>query len=66
MTELTMQKIVDCLQEAVDLEMERKAKLGYNAVVVDSKGRPKVVSAKSLVRKRRAEKALAEKQKQSR
>ena len=44
------------MQEAVDAEMERKAKLGYNAVVADKNGRPKIVSAKYLVRKRRAQK----------
>ena len=44
------------LQEAVDAEMERKAKLGYNAVVADKNCRPKIVSAKYLVRKRRAQK----------
>ena len=43
------------MQEAVDQEMERKAKLGYKAVVSDSKGRMRIVSAKYLVRKRRAE-----------
>ena len=47
-----MQKIIACMQEAVDAEMERKAKLGYNAVVADKNGRPKIVSAKYLVRKR--------------
>ena len=51
-----MQKIIACMQEAVDAEMERKAKLGYNAVVADKNGRPKIVSAKYLVRKRRAQK----------
>ena len=28
-----MQKIIVCMQEAVDAEMERKAKLGYKAVI---------------------------------
>ena len=51
-----MQKIITCMQEAVDAEMERKAKLGYKAVVADKHGRPKLVSAKYLVRKRRAQK----------
>ena len=51
-----MQKIIACMQEAVDAEMERKAKLGYNAVVADKNGRPKIVSAKYLVRKRRTQK----------
>ena len=50
-----MKKAVEAMQEAVDEEMERKAKLGYKAVIADKHGRPKVVSAKYLVRKRRAE-----------
>ena len=50
-----MRKIIECMQEAVDAEMERKAKLGYKAVIADKHGRPKAVSAKYLVRKRRAE-----------
>jgi len=52
-------KALEALQEAVDEELERKAKLGYKAVVADKHGRPKVVSAKYLVRKRRAERAAA-------
>ncbi len=51
-----MQKIIACMQEAVDAEMERKAKLGYKAVIADKNDRPKIVSAKYLVRKRRAQK----------
>ena len=51
-----MRQIIECMQEAVDEEMERKAKLGYNAVIADKNGRPKIVSAKYLVRKRRAKK----------
>lgn len=43
------------LQLAVDQEMERMAKFGYKAVVADKHGRPKLVSARYLVRKRRAE-----------
>jgi len=50
-----MRKAVEAMQEAVDEEMERKAKLGYKAVIADRHGRPKVVSARYLVRKRRAE-----------
>ena len=50
-----MRKAVEAMQEAVDEELERKAKLGYKAVIADRNGRPKVVSAKYLVRKRRAE-----------
>ena len=50
-----MRMAVEAMQEAVDKEMERKAKLGYKAVIADKHGRPKVVSARYLVRKRRAE-----------
>ncbi len=46
---------INVMQAAVDQEMERKAKLGYKAVVSCSKGRMRPVSAKCLVRKRRAE-----------
>ena len=49
-----MKKAVAALQAAVDEEMERKAKLGYKAVIGDKYGKPKLVSAKYLVRKRRA------------
>jgi len=49
-----MKQAVSALQTAVDEEMERKVKLGYNAVVADKHGKPKVVSAKYLVRKRKA------------
>jgi len=52
-----MSEVVVTLQEAVDEELERKAKLGYKAVIADKNGRPKVVSAKYLVRKRRAQRA---------
>jgi hypothetical protein len=52
------------LQMAVDEEMERKAKLGYKAVVADKNGKPKLVSAKYLVRKRRAALAAAKKAEQ--
>ena len=52
-------KALEALQQAVDEEMERKAKLGYKAVIADKHGRPKVVSAKYLVRKRRAQRAKA-------
>ena len=52
-------KALEALQAAVDEELERKAKLGYKAVIADKNGRPKVVSAKYLVRKRRAQRAQA-------
>lgn len=54
-----MKKAVAALQAAVDEEMERKAKLGYKAVIGDKHGRPKLVSARSLVRKRRAARSSA-------
>ena len=56
-----MRQVVVTLQQAVDEELERKAKLGYKAVIADRNGRPKVVSARYLVRKRRAELAAAAK-----
>ena len=56
-----MRKAVETMQEALDKEMERKAKLGYKAVIADKHGRPKAVSAKYLVRKHRAELAAAAK-----
>ena len=37
-------KIVQCLQEAVDEELERKAKLGYKAVIADKNGKTKALS----------------------
>lgn len=49
-----MKKAVAALQAAVDEEMERKAKLGYKVVIGDKHGKPKLVSARYLVRKRRA------------
>ena len=52
-----MKKAVAALQAAVDEEMERKAKLGYKAVIGDKHGKPKLVSASYLVRKRRAARA---------
>jgi len=47
------------MQEAIDAEMERKAKLGYKAVIADKNGKPKIVSARYLVRKIRARKKAA-------
>ncbi|MBQ4479995.1 MAG: hypothetical protein II943_05095 [Victivallales bacterium] len=46
--------ILAALQTAVEEELERKAKLGYMAVVGDKHGSPRVVSARYLVRKLRA------------
>ena len=54
-----MKKAVAALQAAVDEEMERKAKLGYKAVIGDKHGKPKLVSAKYLVRKRKTARASA-------
>ena len=48
-----MEQACIALQMAVDRELERKAKLGYKAVVADKHGNPKLVSAKYLVRRRR-------------
>lgn len=45
--------IMCALQSAVYEEMERKAKLGYKAVVSESKGSVKLVSARTLVRRMR-------------
>ena len=49
-----MDQAVAAMQLAVDEELERKAKLGYKAVVADKHGKAKMVSARYLVRKRRA------------
>lgn len=49
---------VQVLQDAVNEELEKKAKLGQQAVVCDKNGRPKVVSAKYLVRKMRSHKTI--------
>ena len=45
----------DCLTEE-QAELEKKAKLGQQAVVCGKNGKPKVVSAKYLVRKMRSRK----------
>ena len=49
-----MKNAAIALQIAVDRELERKAKLGYKAVIADKNGNPKLVSAKYLIRKKRA------------
>lgn len=54
-----MKQAVIALQAAVDEEMERKAKLGYKAVIGDKNGKPKLVSARHLVKKRRASRSSA-------
>lgn len=50
---------LDVLREAVREELEKKAKLGQQAVVCGKNGKPKVVSAKYLVRKMRSRKTEA-------
>ena len=49
-----MRKAVEAMQAAVDEMRERKAKLGGKVVIGDRHGNPKWVSARYLVRKRRA------------
>ena len=49
-----MKKAMTALQMAVDRELERKAKLGFKAVVADKHGNPNLVSAKYLVRKKKS------------
>ena len=56
-----MRKAVEAMQAAVDEMLERKAKLGYKVVIGDKHGNPKWVSARYLVRKRRAALAAARK-----
>lgn len=55
-----MKKALAALQMAVDRELERKAKLGFKAVVADKQGNPKLVSARYLVRKKRSSRSPAE------
>ncbi len=56
-----MRKAVEAMQAAVDEMLEREAKLGNKVVIGDKHGNPKWVSARYLVRKRRAELAAARK-----
>ena len=56
-----MEMAVEAMQAAVDEMLERKAKLGYKVVIGDKHGNPRWVSARYLVRKRRAELAAARK-----
>ena len=51
--------IVNALQQAIGEEMLRKAKLGYRAVIADENGRVKILSAKTIVKKMRAEGLIA-------
>ena len=56
-----MRKAVEAMQAAVDEMLEREAKLGYKVVIGDKHGNPRWVSARYLVRKRRAAIAAARK-----
>ena len=56
-----MRKAVEAMQAAVDEMLEREAKLGNKVVIGDKHGNPKWVSARYLVRKRRAALAAARK-----
>ena len=58
-----MEKAVEAMQAAVDEMLEREAKLGNKVVIGDKHGNPRLVSAKYLVRKRRAKLAAARKTK---
>jgi len=49
-----MKKAVMALQMAVDEEMERQAKLGCKVVIAGKNGKPKLVTAKYLVRKKKS------------
>ncbi len=44
-----MKLALKALQTAIDKELERKAKLGYNAVVADEDDNPIVVPARELL-----------------
>ncbi len=55
-TKKTSLLAAQALQDAVNEELEKKAKLGQQAVVCGKNGKPKVVSAKYLVRKMRSRK----------
>jgi hypothetical protein len=48
-----MKKALACMQEAIDEELEHKAKLGFKVVVGDKNGNPKVLSARYVLRKSR-------------
>lgn len=54
-----MRKAVEAMQAAVDEMLEREAKLGNKVVIGDKHGKPRLVSARYLVRKRRAALAAA-------
>ena len=56
-----MRKAVEAMQAAVDEMLEREAKLGNKVVIGDKHGKPRLVSARYLVRKRRAALAAARK-----
>lgn len=50
---IEMIRAIAALQAAVDEELQRQAKLGQKVVVGDKLGRPKLVSAKYLLRKQK-------------
>ena len=56
-----MDKAVEAMQAAVDEMLEREAKLDNKVVIGDKHGNPRWVSARYLVRKRRAALAAARK-----
>ena len=58
-----MDKAVEAMQAAVDEMLEREAKLGNKVVIGDKHGNPRWVSARYLVRKRKAAIAAARKTK---
>ena len=58
-----MEKAVEAMQAAVDEMLEREAKLGNKVVIGDKHGNPRWVSARYLVRKRKAAIAAARKTK---
>ena len=59
-----LKKAMEAMQAAVDEMLEREAKLGNKVVIGDKHGNPRWVSARYLVRKRRAALA-ADRKKQS-
>ena len=60
-----MRKAIEAMQAAVDEMLEREAKLGNKVVIGDKHGNPRLVSARYLVRKRRAALAATRKSQQT-
>ncbi len=56
-----MSVVINAMQEAIDQLLYTRARLGQKVVVSDHNGKPKVVSAKTLVRQRRAQLSFAKK-----